>query len=159
MAMMMSLLRPESAPPCTSAPASPNPADEDKVPMGKTKRQAALCYNVPMKILFNATRLDSTRVELSPPASPWQRFDASACNLCDTCSAIDQFELRATPWHSFFPSLSLSYSVLFLSFIRNLLAAYELLICFSEFHQKLSGSISVHCCATELWHWCHSLII
>lgn len=45
--------------------ASPNPADEDKVPMGKTKRQAALCYNVPMKILFNASRLDSARVELS----------------------------------------------------------------------------------------------
>lgn len=50
------------APPrCTPPPSQPIQADEDKVPMGKTKRPAALCYNVPMKILFNATRLDETR--------------------------------------------------------------------------------------------------
>lgn len=48
-------------PPCCTPPSQANPADEDKVPMGKTKRPAALCYNVPMKILFNATRLDETR--------------------------------------------------------------------------------------------------
>lgn len=56
--------------PLHSSPSQPIQADEDKVPMGKTKRPAALCYNVPMKILFNATRLDETRLELSSRASP-----------------------------------------------------------------------------------------
>lgn len=141
MTMMMSLLRPESAPLARTSTHYSWWRQSAK----REELNAKPCYNVPMKILFDATRL-----ELSPRGSPWQHFDAAACNLCDTCSAIDQ--LRAAGYSSYYSSF---YSLALLPFIRNLLATYELLFCFSEFHQKLSVSIS----ARELWHCGHALII